>query len=60
MLYKEDKVENRRLLYAYLIMLKHLAGDSDVWKKEFYPKFYTLIQEYSGDIDFKHIGLSEN
>lgn len=60
MLYKEDKVENRRSLYAYLIMLKHLVGDSDVWKKEFYSKFYTLIQKYSGDIAFKHIGLSEN
>ena len=60
LLYREDKVEDRRSLYAYLIMLEHLAGDSDVWKKEFLQQFYRLIQEYSEDIDFAHIGLPKD
>ena len=59
LLYKEDEVENRRSLYAYLIILEHLAGDSDVWNKEFCPQFHALVQEYSEDIDSKHIGLPE-
>ena len=41
-------------------MLRHLAGDYDVWKKEFCPQFVALILEYSGDIDLHHIGLPEN
>lgn len=60
LLYREDKVENQRSLYAYLIMLEHLSGDAYVWKTEFRPQFYALVHEYSEDIDFKHIGLPEN
>lgn len=60
LLYREDKVENQRSLYAYLIMLEHLPGDAYVWKTEFRPQFYALVHEYSEDIDFKHIGLPEN
>ena len=60
LLYKEDNVELRRSLYAYLLMLHHLAGESDEWKKEFNPRFSSLVQQYYGDIDFKHMGLPED
>ena len=60
LLYKEDNVELRRSLYAYLLMLHHLAGDTEIWEKEFNPNFATLVQEYSEAIVPEHIGLPKD
>ena len=52
-------IELGRRLFDNIVMLKFLYPDSERWNSEVLPSIAALIEEYSGDIELRHIGFPE-
>lgn len=59
LLFKEEKIDFPRTLYPQLLMLKHMVGESRIWRYQFMPQLSLLIQEYSSFIELVHLGIPE-